>query len=114
VSDGGKRLARYVLQEITAAFRLLASHPEAGHLRQDLTTLSVKFWSVFSYLIVHEPAPSPIAIVRCWTADETCAPSLSGKRSSLLTPLRVMNMLMAFFGSPSTLMNKQPVVKPTY
>ena len=64
VSQGGKRLARYVLQQITAAFRLLASHPEAGHLRQDLTTLSVKFWSVFSYLIVHEPAPSPIAIVR--------------------------------------------------
>jgi plasmid stabilization system protein ParE len=64
VSQGGKRLARYVLQEITAAFRLLASHPEAGHLRQDLTTLPVKFWSVFSYLIVYDPAISPIAIVR--------------------------------------------------
>ena len=33
-------------------------------LRQDLTTLPVKFWSVFSYLIVHHPATSPIAIVR--------------------------------------------------
>jgi plasmid stabilization system protein ParE len=30
VSQGGKRVARYVLREITAAFRLLASHPEAG------------------------------------------------------------------------------------
>jgi toxin ParE1/3/4 len=64
VSRGGKRLARYVLQEITGAFRLLASHPQAGHLRQDFTTLQVKFWSVFSYLIVYDPAPSPIAIVR--------------------------------------------------
>lgn len=64
VSQGGKRLARYVLHEITAAFRLLASHPEAGHLRQDLTPLPVKFWSVFSYLIAYDPAARPITIVR--------------------------------------------------
>ncbi len=55
VSQGGSRLARYVLQEITAALRLLASHPEAGHFRRDLTPLPVKFWSVFSYLIVYDP-----------------------------------------------------------
>ncbi len=64
VSQGGSRLARYVLQEITAALRLLASHPEAGHFRRDLTPLPVKFWSVFSYLIVYDPAARPIAIVR--------------------------------------------------
>ena len=39
VSRGGRRLARYVLQEIRAAFRLLASRPEAGHLRQDVRVL---------------------------------------------------------------------------
>jgi plasmid stabilization system protein ParE len=55
VGKGGKRLARHVLQEISAAFRLLASRPEAGHLREDLTPLPVKFWSVFSYLIVYDP-----------------------------------------------------------
>jgi len=49
---------------MTGAFSLLASHPEAGHLRQDLTSLPVKFWSVFSYLIVYDPAARPIAIVR--------------------------------------------------
>jgi antitoxin ParD1/3/4/toxin ParE1/3/4 len=64
VSQGGRRLALYVFKEITAAFRLLASHPEAGHLRQDLTPLPVKFWSVFSYLITYDPAAKPIAIVR--------------------------------------------------
>jgi toxin ParE1/3/4 len=64
VSQGGRRLARYVLQEIRAAFRLLASRPEAGHLRQDLTPLPVKFWPVFSYLIVYDPAARPLAIVR--------------------------------------------------
>jgi toxin ParE1/3/4 len=64
LSPGGKRLARYVLQEIAAALRLLALHPEAGHLRKDLTPLPVKFWSVFSYLIVYDPTTKPIAIVR--------------------------------------------------
>ena len=63
-SQGGPRLARYVLQEITAGFRLLASHPEAGHLRRDLTPLPVKFWPVFSYMIVYDPAARPLAIVR--------------------------------------------------
>lgn len=62
--QGGRRLARYVLQEMTAAFRLLASHPEAGHFRRDLTPLPVKFWPVFSYMIVYDPAAQPIAIVR--------------------------------------------------
>ena len=63
-SQGGPRVARYVLQEITGAFRLLASHPEAGHLRRDLTPLPVKFWPVFSYMIVYDPAARPLAIVR--------------------------------------------------
>jgi plasmid stabilization system protein ParE len=52
------------LHEITAAMRLLASHPDAGHLRRDLTPLPVKFWSVFSYLIVYDPAAEPLAIAR--------------------------------------------------
>jgi toxin ParE1/3/4 len=64
VSQGGGRLARYVLQEIRAAFGLLADHAEAGHSRQDLTPLPVKFWPVFSYLIVYDPAARPVAIVR--------------------------------------------------
>lgn len=64
VSQGGRRLARYVLQDITGAFRLLASRSGIGHLRQDLTPLPVKFWPVFSYLIVYDPAAQPIAIVR--------------------------------------------------
>jgi antitoxin ParD1/3/4/toxin ParE1/3/4 len=63
LGKGGKRLARHVFQEVGAVFRLLASRPEAGHLREDLTPLPVKSWSVFSYLIVYDPATRPIAIV---------------------------------------------------
>lgn len=39
VGEGGVRLARYVLRELTSAFRLLADHPEAGHRQEDLTSL---------------------------------------------------------------------------
>jgi antitoxin ParD1/3/4/toxin ParE1/3/4 len=53
-----------VLHEITASFRLLASHPDAGHFRGDLTPSPVKFWPVFTYLIVYDPAARPLAIVR--------------------------------------------------
>jgi antitoxin ParD1/3/4/toxin ParE1/3/4 len=64
ISQGGRRLARYVLNEMREGFRLLASHREAGHFRKDLTHLPVKFWPVFSYLIVHDPAARPIVILR--------------------------------------------------
>jgi antitoxin ParD1/3/4/toxin ParE1/3/4 len=60
VGQGGSRLASYVLQEMRTAFRLLASHPDAGHLRRDLTPLPVKFWPVFSYLVVYDPVARPI------------------------------------------------------
>jgi toxin ParE1/3/4 len=74
---GGRRLARYVLQEIAGAFRLLAAHPEAGHFRGDLTPLPVKFWPVFSYLIVYDPAARPLAIVRVLHGRQDIAAILS-------------------------------------
>jgi plasmid stabilization system protein ParE len=73
VAQGGRRLARYVFQEIEAAFAVLASHPGIGHLREDLTSLPVKFWSVFSYLVVYDPASRPLAIVRVLHAKRDVA-----------------------------------------
>ena len=63
VRQGGPRVARYVLGEIREAFRFLASSPEAGHSREDLTDAPVKFWTVFSYLVVYDPAKRPIEIL---------------------------------------------------
>jgi plasmid stabilization system protein ParE len=63
VRQGGARVARYVLREIREALRFLASMPEAGHRREDLTDASVKFWTVFSYLVVYDSAKRPIEIL---------------------------------------------------
>jgi antitoxin ParD1/3/4/toxin ParE1/3/4 len=65
------------LQEIIEAFRLLASRPGIGHLRQDLTPLPVKFWPVFSYLIVYDPAAQPLAVVRVLHGSQDAAAILS-------------------------------------
>lgn len=41
----------------------LAEMPEMGHKREDLTDRALKFWSVYSYLVVYDPASSPITII---------------------------------------------------
>jgi plasmid stabilization system protein ParE len=63
VRQGGAPLARYVLHELREAFRFLAANPEAGHRRTDLTDAPVKFWTVFSYLVVYDPAKRPTEVL---------------------------------------------------
>lgn len=64
VEQDGKRAARYVLSAVTDGFRFIADTPGAGHGREDLTDEPVKFWGVFSYLIVYDPAAKPINVIR--------------------------------------------------
>ena len=64
MGEGRARLARYVLGEIRAGLQFLAANPGAGHSREDLTDEPVKFWPVFSYLIVYDPAMRPLGVAR--------------------------------------------------
>jgi len=41
----------------------LAAFPGAGHRRADLTDQDVRFYSVYSYLIVYRPETTPLQIV---------------------------------------------------
>jgi plasmid stabilization system protein ParE len=52
-----------VLEALEHAFELLGTAPDIGHKREDLTTRPVKFWSVYSYLIVYDPATAPLSIL---------------------------------------------------
>jgi plasmid stabilization system protein ParE len=38
--------------------------PLSGHRREDLTDQPVRFWSVYSYVIVYDPDTQPLQIVR--------------------------------------------------
>jgi len=56
--------AERFVDEVYAAFELLALHPQLGHHRHDLTDRPVRFWTVMRrYMIVYRDL-SPIEIVR--------------------------------------------------
>jgi len=45
--------------------RRLAKHPDIGHRRGDLTAREdVRFWPVYSYLIIYRPHTRPLEILR--------------------------------------------------
>ena len=54
-----------VLNRIYNAFLLLGEQPGAGHKREDLANdADLRFWSVYSYLIIYRKMAEPIEIVR--------------------------------------------------
>ncbi len=62
--QGGTGLARHVLGRIQSGMELIGDNPGIGHVRDDLTDLPVRFWGVFSYLIIYDPAPRPVQVLR--------------------------------------------------
>jgi plasmid stabilization system protein ParE len=66
---------RYITQEssrdtadrvesvIRSKFAYLAEFPRGGHWRRDLTEAPVRFFSVYSYLIVYRPEAKPLQII---------------------------------------------------
>jgi len=55
--------ARRVKDALYSAMNRLAGMPEIGHRREDLTERPVKFWSVYRYLVVYDPATSPLTVI---------------------------------------------------
>ncbi len=52
------------LSAIEQAVRKLADHPGLGHHRADLTSKPVRFWPVYSYLIVYKAEGDALEVVR--------------------------------------------------
>jgi len=63
VADDNVDAALKIYDAFEDAFELLAENPGIGHTREDLTTRPVKFWSVFSYLVIYDPESSPLQII---------------------------------------------------
>jgi|SRR5208283_228737 len=55
-------IADRVESTIRERMAFLGGTPGAGHRRKDLTELAVKFFPVYSYLIVYRPDTKPIQI----------------------------------------------------
>ena len=60
----GPATTRRVMKEIRRAFDLLGRNPGVGHVRQDVIDRPVKFWPLYSYLIVYDPETKPVQIMR--------------------------------------------------
>jgi plasmid stabilization system protein ParE len=59
-----KRLHEYA-RRFENSCRRLARHPYIGHERDDLMTREdVRFWPVYSYLIIYRPSTRPLEILR--------------------------------------------------
>ena len=63
ISEDSLDAALRVLGALERTFNQLVATPEMGHSREDLTGRPVKFWPVYSYLVVYDPASSPLTII---------------------------------------------------
>lgn len=68
-AEAGDDVAEQVVTRILAACDLLATQPGMGHRREDLTEDDVRFWPVYSYLIVYREG-APLDVVRIWSARQ--------------------------------------------
>lgn len=57
-------IADRIEKEIQQAISMLVRNPELGHFRPDLTSMPVRFWPIYSYLIIYDPSARPLEIVR--------------------------------------------------
>lgn len=64
ISQERPNAARGVLAKIRAALERLTEHPKLGHLREDLANESLRFWPVYSYLIIYRPESQPLQVAR--------------------------------------------------
>lgn len=56
--------ARRVVKSLQSAMAKLAERPGMGHIREDLAPTSLRFWPVYSYLVIYRPETRPIQILR--------------------------------------------------
>jgi plasmid stabilization system protein ParE len=64
VREAGSRIAKSVMSKIKETLEFLSRTPGAGHVREDLIGEALKFWTIYSYVIVYDHAKRPIEVMR--------------------------------------------------
>jgi plasmid stabilization system protein ParE len=64
ISRDNPNAARRVRDELRTAMQKLAEMPEMGHYRRDLADEPLRFWPVYSYLIIYRSEARPVQVVR--------------------------------------------------
>ncbi len=71
--ESNRETADRVESAIRSKFVYLAEFPNGGHWRRDLSSAHVRFFSVYSYLIVYRPEMKPLQIVAILHAQRDVA-----------------------------------------
>ena len=71
IDRAGPKIARRILKDLRRALELLGKKPGLGHVREDLTNRPVKFWRVYSYLVIYDPETKPVQITASCMGCET-------------------------------------------
>ena len=53
----------FVWAEFKRVFRLIGAAPGVGHFREDLTARPLRFFPVYKYLVVYDPAARPVRVL---------------------------------------------------
>lgn len=56
--------AQRVRRKLRDSMRMLARRPGLGHFRSDLSDEPLRFWQVYSFLIIYRPETRPLQILR--------------------------------------------------
>ena len=64
IADDSVDAALRVHSRFVEVFELLAANPGVGHLREDLTSRPIRFFPVYSYLVIYLAGTNPVQIVR--------------------------------------------------
>ncbi len=64
IASNNSLAAKKVDKRFKEVFQFLAGSPYSGHKRDDLTNLNVRFFTVYSYMIIYDPETFPLKIVR--------------------------------------------------
>ena len=64
IADDSVDASHKILDRFLEIFELLGENPDMGHFRDDLTTHPVRFFPVYSYLVIYLADTSPVEIVR--------------------------------------------------
>ena len=77
IAQDNPEAAGRVIDEMYEAICRLNEMPRMGHVREDLTDQPVRFWGVYSYLVVYRGEQSPIQVVRVLSGYRDLAAILS-------------------------------------
>lgn len=70
ILEDSMQSALRVHDRLLEIFDLIGENPNVGHLREDLTSRPVRFFPVFSYLVIYLPDTNPVQIVRVLSAAQ--------------------------------------------